>query len=430
MIGSAMYQMAGSALLVLTPTEKWSAARRMSPTLSSGNWLAFVAVGLLIVLGVLLVYVSYQQRTSRRSTATGGVTEPAERHGLTNREYRILEAIAALSGLDRAETIFRQAKAFTQGAARLEAECQENRAPHECVRLQEEIAAIRAKLGFAAVDDRAEGLESPEMTTRDISTGKVIELTCPGRDEQIYLQGKVVANDSAGLVVELASWADTHVDQPWRVQYCDQAGVWQFETATVSSSGTIVTLAHTKSLYHADRRRFPRFTVTVPVLVAPFPPMRAGAKRAFSVDGSGQAVRISGRLPFTAPKFVRGTLIEMAGPGLQVEAPVQVASGDRVLVVFGLPLVGMSRGAKRTSAVQWEVVEGLGYVTDCRPISAGMLIVIELTDFSDADAESLTRFASDIASLGSGLVDDGGGGTLEEGDAGAVVDEPAIAQGV
>ena len=83
------------------------------------------------------------------------------------------------------------------------------------------------------------------------------------------------------------------------------------------------------------------------------------------------------RWPPDAPAFVQGIVTEFAGPGLRLEAPLQVQVEDRVLVVFRLGEPGDGTQASQRT------VTGIGRVKHRRETGPGLSIAVELTGLSD-----------------------------------------------
>jgi len=82
--------------------------------------------------------------------------------------------------------------------------------------------------------------------------------------------------------------------------------------------------------------------------------------------------------------------MELAGPGLRVEVPLQVKVGDRVLVVFELDGRD-SRSSRRSQRTECKIVEDIGEVRHTRTADNGFSIAIELTGLSDSDISELIR---------------------------------------
>jgi hypothetical protein len=97
-----------------------------------------------------------------------------------------------------------------------------------------------------------------------------------------------------------------------------------------------------------------------------------------------------------APEFIPAVVTELAGPGLRIEAPLEVTAGDRLLVVMKLgedddlqPASLRRYGNGRSAALR--IVEDIGEVRHIRPLQNTFSIAVELIGLSDADINELIR---------------------------------------
>jgi len=98
-----------------------------------------------------------------------------------------------------------------------------------------------------------------------------------------------------------------------------------------------------------------------------------------------------------APAFVHGVVTELAGPGLRVEAPLQVQTGDRILVAFRA--VGMVWPRGTTGGGNGEfLIEDVGEVKHCQSTGVGVSIALELTGVSETEIDELVRVTNLISS--------------------------------
>jgi hypothetical protein len=88
------------------------------------------------------------------------------------------------------------------------------------------------------------------------------------------------------------------------------------------------------------------------------------------------------RLALEPPVFVAGTITEIAGPGLRIEAPLQVGVDDRALIMFQMNDTGAA------------VVSDIGRVRYVKKMTDGYSLAVELGGLSEADVEGLVRFAN------------------------------------
>ena len=133
-------------------------------------------------------------------------------------------------------------------------------------------------------------------------------------------------------------------------------------------------------------------------LVAPLPFMKNGSSTDQTVPhpdvDHGRSGRASSRV-MNPPVFVEGKLTELAGPGLLIEAPLPVQTGDRILVIFTLNEHGGNSPMETN-----RTIAGIGAVRHCRSTDQKTLIAVELTGLSDAEVDELAfitgRISSDI----------------------------------
>ena len=134
--------------------------------------------------------------------------------------------------------------------------------------------------------------------------------------------------------------------------------LWEFDAPVVSAEGSRVRLARAGRLRFVNRRRFPRVATSKPAHVASFP---------FSQSHMNLGSR----------EFVEGELTEIAGPGLRVEAAVDVEAGERVLVSLQLG--------------EGHVVEALGKVRRTEEGEDGPAVVVELMGLSNDEISQLAH---------------------------------------
>jgi len=420
MIASGMMQdMVSWAVIALTPIERWSAARRLSGgeplTYASEHWFYVVAGVALVVLIGLLWWISHQRRPISREVNRELFSENAIRRGLSSRERQILLAIVMRSGLGQSHDIFTTVDAFDRGSTKLLSECTRTRTRAEIERLKTEVAFLREKLGFRALrTPGSTGTRRP--SSRDIAVGKMVEVTRRRHRGGATIRAEVVRNDDIELAIELETPAESHAGEFWRARYSFGISVWEFDTTVVSCEGGRLVLNHVDNVRFVNRRRFPRVAVTMPALVAVFPFMRRATSTVRRVPES------AGHAGLGAPAFVRGMVTELAGPGLRVEAPLPVRTGDRVLIVFK-PVGLESSEMTGAGADQEYIIEDVGQVRHCRPAEVGTSLAVELGGLGEADIDELVRVTNVISSKANGRDEGGEQGATVIVDHGAVVQE-------
>ena len=99
------------------------------------------------------------------------------------------------------------------------------------------------------------------------------------------------------------------------------------------------------------------------------------------------------------PEFVPASVTELAGPGLRIEAPLEVKVGDRVLVILKLTEEDPKPGSQRNEKTEsYKIVENIGEVRHTKTIKEGFSIAVELTGLTDPNINELIR-ATNAASL-------------------------------
>lgn len=375
----------------LTPIEKWAAARRLSsPRGAAGTsdfWFFVLAVAALVILLALLWQTGKRRRGPARDLVRELFAENAARRGLSGRERQILLAISMRSGLARSHDIFAVAEAFDRGAAKLLAECLQTRTVEENERLKTEVACLREKLGFQVRLAAVDPIHLRSKSSRDIPAGSVLELTRRRGRSATTMQARVIRSDDLELAVDLGAPVETHGSDTWRVRYSFGMSIWEFDATVASHSGSRLVLNHSDEVRFVNRRRFPRVAVNLPALVARFPLIQPAASEGAELDGAA----------FAPPAFVAGAVTELAGPGLRIEAPLDIRAGDRVLVVFQWsPAVAAEQEV--TSRDEGECIIGsIAHVRHRRSTSQGMSVAVELTGLGETDIDTLVRITNQAA---------------------------------
>jgi hypothetical protein len=112
---------------------------------------------------------------------------------------------------------------------------------------------------------------------------------------------------------------------------------------------------------------------------------------------------MEGQSHLSTPEFVPGTVTQLAGPGLLVEAPLDVCAGDRVLVAFR-PTEDSELGDGLGSGFEHEyVMEDVGVVRHCREAAGGLAIAVELVGLTETDVDAMVRLSNSIVSKSEGV---------------------------
>jgi len=410
-------------VLALTPIERWGAARRFNTSFVTERWFVLTAVIVLIILAALLIVVSLNRTVRERKVTDNMFSEFADKAGLSERERQVMLDIAAKAGLKQSSAIFTMSNAFERGIARMIEKGfggkQMGTARKEDLRT--ELTFLREKLGFRKPASISAGStrKTRKLSSRQIPVGKKMYITRRKSRQSDSIECTVIKNDEMELVARLSISLESEHGEAWLARYYFGASVWEFDTSVINSYDDILVLSHSNNIRFINRRRFLRVPVSKPAFIARFPFART------SVGGGFVGAKSS----WGPPEFVSAVITEFAGPGLRIEAGLDVKVGDRVLVVFSLDEeqnqdsdTEQPNGKMPVS----KVVEDIGEVRHIRPIRNGLSIAVELTGLSDSDVNELIR-ATNAASLRAGVEREKEGDSVKEGEG---VVQPSEMQGV
>jgi len=369
----AMSSGANAVILALTPIERWQAVRRLGSDLVGEQSFALVCGAVLVVLAVLLIVASYGRKKKGRKFADQLFSTYADGRGLSRRERTILLEIASKAKLKRSESI------FTLAASR---------------RLRVELTVLREKLGFQerVSDSVGSAATSSKPSSRQIPIDKKLQII-RHEHEPADIEATVIKNDDIELAVRLSKPLEAGPGQVCRVHYYYGTSVWEFDASVVNCHGGILVLAHSYDVRFINRRRFLRVPVKKPAFIASFPFAKT------LPSGKNNDESAAGDLPYSwgPPEFVPATVTELAGPGLRIEAPIEVEVGARVLVILKMneeSAAGRQRVSPRSghkTARSSRIVEDIGEVRRVTAIEDGFSIAIELTGLSDSNINELIR---------------------------------------
>jgi hypothetical protein len=389
-----------TVFLALTPTERWNAIRRIDSVSADHRWfiiLSVIAIGLLIAM---FIASGYNRRVKERKTTHKVFDYHAQRTGLSRSESQLLLDIANRVRLRRPESIFTMADAFERGAAEIIKTELAGRGAETSKKLNTELSVLREKLGFEKRSPipAALTINPNKPSTRQIPMGKQLHMTRRKASEQADIESTVIENNDVELTVKLESSLESKSGELWSVRYYFGASVWEFETSSISCYGNILVLNHSDNIRFVNRRRFLRVPVNKPTFIARFPFSRMLQPKNHGGNGAGRDSAGTSENSWGPPEFVPASVTELAGPGLRIEAPLEVKVGDRVLVVLKLGEEDQKPGSQRTGkAAQEKIVEDIGQVRHTKSIKNGFSIAIELTGLSEPNISELIR-ATNVAS--------------------------------
>jgi len=381
-------------MLALTVLERWQAARRLNEGRPPMHGFTLVAFILLAVLVTLLVWVSYSRWAYKRTQTREVFAENALRRGLGARDRQVLLAIVLRSGLRRTQDVFTAVDAFDKGAVKLLNECMRSRTTQENEHLRLEIGRLREKLGFQIASAAGEIAGLGPASSRDISTGKTVELTRTKPADGLTARGEVVRNDEIEFVVDLQTPIQTRSGDCWQARHYSGLSAWEFDTSTVRCDGQRLILNHCETVQFTNRRRFPRVAVHGRASIAYLPfrqkrPSRVEDEVVVPVPSWTNTVGVESEMPV----FAQGRVTELAGPGLRIETDLPVHPGDRVLVVFTL------ESNETAMPGGWGTIAGIGRVRHCRDVDAAVRsIAVELTGINDTEIDELAYITAELSS--------------------------------
>ena len=424
-----------AVFLALTPIERWHAASRLDSVSTDHRWFILLSVIAVIILTVLLIATSYNNKVKERKTTNKIFINYAKRMGLSRRERQILLDIAKITKLKRIESIFTMVTAFDRGAAELTKNVLSRRGAKTSKYLSNQLSVLREKLGFEKKRPALTGssADSNKPSSKHIPTGKQLHMTRRKTGDEANIESTVIENNDAELTVKLKVSLESKPGELWSVHYYFGASVWEFETSSISCYGNILVLNHSNNIRFVNRRRFLRVPVKKPTFIARFPFARILQPKNESGRGTSRdSADISGST-WGPPEFVPASVTELAGPGLRIEAPLEVKVGDRVLVILKLSEEEEDNkpGSNRTGrAAPEKIVENIGEVRHTKSIKNGFSIAVELIGLSDPNISELIR-ATNTASLKTRAKTQGARAFNGRNDnKKSEQPEPAVAQGV
>ncbi len=395
----------------LTPVERWKAAGRFGSSMTE-PWFILTGVAVIIVLAGLLLMISLRRIARERKVSEQLFVDYAEQRGLSGREQQILLEIAYKAELKRTHSIFSMAGAFDHGAGKMIEESLAQQRAGESQRLRTELSFLREKLGFQKQTSVSIGSSTKlkKPSSRQIPEGKQLYINRRKTPDLGDIESTVIKNDNMELTVRLTTSVDSKLGELWRAQYYFGTSVWEFETSVVRCYGDILVFNHSDDMRFISRRRFLRIRVNKPAFIARFPFSRTlppNINSSKKVSGSKQGSANASGSTWGPPEFIPATVTELGGPGLRIEAPLEVKAGERVLVIVNLsetidarpsnagfrlkPAVGGSIPDTRQES---RIVEDIGEVRHTRAIEDGFSIAVELMGLSDSDVSELIRAAN------------------------------------
>lgn len=353
-------------LAALSPLERFEAAgSELGRSHQSMTWLwtVLLAAVLSVVTAVLAIALLRRAKQFPITQKRRSFAWHAKQLGLSSEERHFLSHISQLAGLKDQESIITADTAFEQGITRL---VYSHRVQALSPELQKKIdlmvGALRRKLGFQQDNTDA---QPASATTRQIPAGEALTI-CPANGTDFF-EATVESVSADELTVRVAGSRQPPAAKSFLVRYPNLGSVWEFNANLVRQDGLTLGLAHTTQIRFVNWRQFPRMPTFKPAYLAclPFLPTEA---------------------EFGPPPFVEARVVEIAGPGLLLEAPVATAVGQRVVVAVRLD------GSK--------IVQAFGKVRRASPVQDGVAsVAVELLDLNESEVGEMAKATNAAAHL-------------------------------
>jgi len=406
MIVSVITGCLNGIFLVLTPAQRWEAARGFDNNFMAERWFILVGIIAIALLTMLFFVVSLRRTRQERQSSEQMFIEYSEKRGLTTRERRTLLEIANNAGLKRNESIFTLVSAFERGVSKVTENLSGNQGSKESGQLKTDLSFLREKLGFKKQSSYSRGSprNSTKLNSRQIPVGKKVHLTRRKVRNSDDIESTVTKNSDNDLSVRLEKNVTITFGELWCVRYYFGSSVWEFDTSVISYDGDILVLEHSSNIRFINCRRFLRVPVKMSGFIASFPFERSFFESSHNSNGEqlmAHDLSKTSEFSWGPPEFVPAVVTELAGPGLLIESSLEVKVGERILVVFNLAQAQSQDSIpekRRLNPTTLKIVEDIGEVRRIERTENGLSIAVELTSLSDPNIDELIR-VTNAASL-------------------------------
>jgi hypothetical protein len=404
--GAAITETLISLIMSLTPIERLEAARRLDsmPT-STTKWFIYLGIITVIILAVLLVVISYGRRARESKSSADSFKEHSDRRGLSKNERQVLMQIVEIAGLKRSESIFTMSSAFDRGATAVIEKSFVSQDAEYGQRLRSEIAFLREKLGFQNQhpDITAWMMNPQKLSSRRIPVGKKLYLSSRGNRTEPQVYGKVIKSDDINITLGFESGVDFQPGDLLCVNYYFGVSAWEFDSSVINCDGNTLVLQHSDRIRFINRRRFLRVAVNKTAYIAHYPfnkvfTFRTKINQEAENEKAQAEKQVSDKV-WGAPEFLPGMITEIAGPGLRIKTPLELKTGEKVLIVFKLNEIReQDPNSENVQIRTIRIVEGVGIVKHVTTFEDGLQVAVELFGLEDSDLNELIR-ATNNASL-------------------------------
>lgn len=391
-------------LLELTPLQRLDAIRKLHGDSNTNPWYTAIGIAVVVVLIVVLVIINRRHKKDKPKPAHQVFSEDGKRRGLTDRESQLLWDIAGEAGLQRNGAIFTLPTAFERGETKVVQKCLVEHGSEQSKHLQIELSFLREKLGFHKTARSLSTITTKpeELSSRHIHAGKKLYIRPHRSTERGDLESIVIQNNPSELSVQIDRQVEIAFGQPWRCRYYSGTSVWEFDTTVISCSGNTVSLQHSDNIRLINRRKFLRVPTQKRASIAPFPLIKRSEA---TVNGPRKKTDLINDISqnsadlLKSPEFVPATITELAGPGLRVDANLNVKVHDRVLIMFKLNSTKAINPVSAAREITGEkIIESLASVRHVRANrNNSMSLALEMTGLSEQEIDELIRITHEAA---------------------------------
>jgi hypothetical protein len=315
---SVTFRVVEPILAALSPEDRWQAMRQLSDhsLLLDRNFIIVGLVSIAILLALLFVIHYGRQWTSLRKRKVN-FSEFGKENGLSTHELKILNVIATKAGLQNIDAIFTMPAAFDKGVNAILLETGTILDQSGRSRFTSDLTSLRSKLGFNLQPAQKSAIaKDNNVSSRQIPVGKTVELT-RRKNACERINAQVIHNDELELTVKMLVEIKPVPGEVWNLHYNMGSSIWEFESPVLRAVENEWIFGHSDNVRFRSRRRFIRVDFNGRAYIAKFP---------FNHGKSSNP-----------PEFVEGNVRELGGPGLLIQAPLNVRAGERVLAMVELP---------------------------------------------------------------------------------------------
>ena len=287
-------------------------------TSSTTAWL--VVLGGCLVIGGIIGVFAWMQKREQGKARWKQFGQHASSAGLGDEERRLMLNVALGAGVKDPELVFTSEEVFERGLGNVErlaggANGFGGSGMVMC-RSCRFYQSLREKLGFV----RAEKKKAPAPTEASLGPLKPgMTLAVVRQQEPQDFEVTLTAAEKSGgeLTVKSDEPVGGQAAESWMLRYSEESILWEFSARVVRVADGEFVLKPVSDVRGVDRRRFVRVPVDKAAQIAPFP---------FQKDNADPV----------PPEFAPARLVQLAGPGVVLEADMQAKTNDRVLVVLEL----------------------------------------------------------------------------------------------